>query len=210
LNLNNPTAIILRNLLSVAAALLLTCSAAAQLPSADEIAQSGNFDGQLYTNKVLGLTILAPGGWTFYTYSQNQEIVAANRGKNANASSANTQVLFQATPPKALNPNKSAIFSSGIERLTKTLTGEQYAKANKDLVLSASPVVLTKDVYETKLGGALLYAFEITGKQGTDAYRQTYLVTVRKGVAVFFVETFYDNKNVFAIEASLKTLKFGK
>lgn len=185
---------------------------AQRVPSADEVAEAGTFDGQLYVNKTLGMTILAPGGWSFMTYNQNQALVATNRTKNANASSANTQVLFQATPPKVLNPNQSAIFSAGIERLTKPVTAAEYAETNKKLILSSTidAVRLAQDVTVEKHGDISFSVFEIEGKDHDKAYRQRYMVMVRKGVAVFFVATFYDNKNEFAVEASLKTLKFGK
>ena len=71
-------------------------------------------------------------------------------------------------------------------------------------------VVLSRNIYETKVGGMPFSAFEITGKANDVAYRQVYLATVRKGLAIFFVGTFYDNRNTFAVEASLKTLRFGK
>jgi hypothetical protein len=187
-----------------------TAVAQSHLPSADEIASAGSFDGQLYTNKVLGLTLLAPGGWTFYPYDRNQAAVAANRSKERNLSSANTQVLFQAKPPKALSPENSALFSAGIERLTAPSTTKDYIEANKKLVLSTSSVTVTRDTYSTTVSGATFNGFDVEGMTNGAPFRQTYLATVRKGVAVFFVTTFYDNKNDFAVTASLKTIKFGK
>ena len=178
--------------------------------SADEIAASGTFDGQLYTNRSLGLTILAPGGWSFYPYSRNQALVAANRSGSRDRSAANTQVLFQSTPSKLSGGESSALFSSGLEKLGKMQTAEQYATANRDMLLTQPGIAVARNIYEAKLGGLTFSGFEITGKAKDLAYRQVYLVTVRKGVAIFFVETFYDNRNTFAVEASLKTLRFGK
>jgi hypothetical protein len=196
----------------VGAALAVSITASAQrVLSADEIAEAGAFDGQLYTNKALGLTILAPGGWAFYTYNQNQALVNANRTKNASAASANTQVLFQAMPPKGLGPGKTATLSAGVERLIKPTTAAVYSETNKKLLLTASPqLALTLDVKEEKHGDATFSVFEVSGKTDGQTYRQRYMATIRKGVAIFFVATFYDNKNEFAVEASLKTLKFGK
>ncbi len=178
--------------------------------SADEIAASGSFDGQLYTNKSLGLMILAPGGWSFYPYSRNQALVAANRNGGRGSSAANTQVLFQSTPSKLSGGEASALFSSGIERLAKTQTAEQYAAANRDMLITQPEIAISRDIYGSKLGETTFAVFEITGKAKDSPYRQVYLATVRRGVAIFFVETFYDNRNTFAVEASLKTLKFRK
>lgn len=181
------------------------------VPSADKIARAGSFDGQLYTNKALGLTILAPGGWTFFPYDRNQALVAKNRATNQDVEAAQTQVLFQAAPSKLLGDEKSAIFSAGVQKLNQAaMTSAQYAAANRDHLAAQPDTVVIRDIYETKLGGAAFSVFEITGKARDIAYRQVYLATVRRGLAIFFVETFYDNKNTFATEASLKTLKFGK
>jgi hypothetical protein len=178
--------------------------------SADEIAASGSFDGQMYTNKALGLSILAPGGWTFFTYDRNQALVVKNRAAKRNSEAAQTQVLFQAAPSKLLGEEKSAIFSAGVQVLTEKTTPQLYAMENRDGLALQSDVAVTRDVTEVRYPNITLTAFEITGKAKGVSYRQVYWVTIRKGVAVFFVETFYDNKNTFATEASLKTLKFGK
>jgi hypothetical protein len=193
---------------------LVVCSASALFAqrtlSADEIAQAGTFDGQLYANKALGLTILAPGGWSFYAYTQNQALVATNRKGKLNPSSANTQVLFQATPPPALGGDKSALFSAGIEKLARPQRADNYAKENRDTLVSMAGITLSRDIYPATFGDVTFSAFEVSGRSKGVPYQQVYLATVRRGVAIFFVETFYDNKNTFATEASLKTLKFGK
>jgi hypothetical protein len=199
--------------LLLAVSLIAAGTAAAgqtSLPSADEIASAGSFDGQLYTNKALGMTLLAPGGWTFYPYDKNQAVVASNRSKERSLSSANTQVLFQANPPKALSPGRSALFSAGIERLTAPSTAKDYIEANKKLVLSTSSVTVTKDTYSMAIGGVTFNGFDVEGMTNGAPYRQTYLATIRRGAAVFFVSTFYDNKSDVAVAASLKTIKFGK
>ena len=109
-----------------------------------------------------------------------------------------------------LGGETSALFSAGIERLVKPQTSSQYAAANRDLLTAQPGIVVSRNIYDAKLGGTTFSVFEITGKAKNIAYRQVYLATVRRNVAIFFVETFYDNKNTFAVDASLKTLRFGK
>ena len=164
----------------------------------------------MYTNKALGLSILAPGGWAFFPHDRNQELVVKNRTGARNPEAAQTQVLFQAAPSKLLGEEKSAIFSAGVQVLTEKTTPRQYAMDNRDRLASQKDVVLTRDVTDARFANITLTTFEITGKAKGVSYRQAYWVTIRKGLAIFFVETFYDNKNTFATEASLKTLKFGK
>ncbi len=207
------------SILVLLTAVLLVSSAVvqAQLPSAEAITASGSFDGKLYTNSQLGFTILAPGGWNFYTTDQNKAVVAKNRetavktaDNTLQSSAANTQVLFQATPPSLAGQEKSALFSSGIERLIKTITVDSYIDANKKLVLSSPNLTLAKDIYRLTFGGVKFAAFEIEGVRGGAKYRQRYIATIRKNVALFFVVTLYDPKQDTIVDFSLQTIKFSK
>lgn len=200
-------------------AVLLASSAAvkAQLPSAEVIAASGSFDGKLYTNSQLGFTILAPGGWNFYTTDQNKAVVAKNREtavKTADttlqSSAANTQVLFQATPPSLAGQEKAALFSSGIERLVKTSTADAYIEANKKLVMASPNLTLAKDKYALTFGGVKFIAFDVEGLQAARKFRTRYIATVRKNVALFFVVTLFDPKQDPIVDFSLQTIKFSK
>ena len=71
-------------------------------------------------------------------------------------------------------------------------------------------VRVTKDLYTINLGGVIFIGFDTEGSAGGKPFRQKYLATIRKGVALFFVATLWDNKNDLVLYASLKTLKFGK
>ncbi len=193
------------------------CGVAAgqKLPSADAIAASGGFKGQLYSNSALGFTMLAPGGWNFYTADQNSALVARNRenalmssDETLKISAANTQVLFQAMPPPIAGRELNALFSCGVERLTKSLTAEKYIRANKDLVLRRSGVKITKDIHTLKLGGVNFSAFDVEGATDKGTYRQRYIATVRKNAALFFVITLYDDKQDAIVEHSLKSINF--
>ena len=189
----------------------------AQLPSAETIATSGSFDGKLYTNRALGFSILGPGGWEFYSAEQNTAIVAKNREiavKSNNSSlknsATNTQILFQAIPPKLDGMDRMARFSCGIERLDKSVTTEQYLQANKKLVIAGTNVKLTKDIYQAVLGGSNFSAFEVESVVNGAAFRQRYIATVRKNIALFFVIALYDNRQDPIVDHSLQTIKFGK
>lgn len=187
------------------------CSTAlAQRQSAESIAASGSFNGQLYTNTALDFTILAPGGWNFYTSDQNKMLVVRNR-ENAAASAdeslknsaANTEVLFQALPQR----ENSALLSCGVERLKTSSTTRKYIEVNRELVLQRSGVKVSKDIYPITLGGVNFSAFEVEGSTDKGTYRQKYMVTVRKNAALFFVVTLYDDKQEAIVEHSLRTIK---
>lgn len=179
--------------------------------SADAIAASGSFNGQLYTNKSLEFTMLAPGGWNFYTSEQNKVLVERNRENAATSgdsslenSAVNTQVLFQAMTQSG----KSALLSCGVERLTKISTLDKFIAAYKNLVVQRVGVKVTKDINSIKLGGVNFSVFEVEGVTTSGTYRQRYIATVRKNAALFFVITLYDNKQDEIIEHSLKSIKF--
>jgi hypothetical protein len=202
----------------VFAVLLCTAATAQKLKfSADDIATSGAFKGQLYTNKALDFTMLAPGGWNFFSAEQNAELVAKNR-ENAQMSgeaelktaAENTQILFQALPQAVGGRQVNSLFSCGIERLTSNSTVGKYVGFNKDLVLRRSGVTITKDIYSATLGGVKFSAFDVEGATAKGAYRQKYFVTLRKNTALFFVITLYDDKQDAIVEHSLNSIKFGK
>ena len=192
-------------------------------PTAEAIAQSGTFEGKLYTNKLLGFTFLIPGGWNIFSEKENQAALAVGRQNIKTGVSAkddadldksleNTQVLFQATPPAfgvpTSGPVNSALLSSGVERLHVKATSEKYLEINKALVLHTPGTKVIRDNYSVPFDGGTLAGFDVEGTTGNTTYRQSYLATVRKNVAVFFVITYYDHKFDKIVPESLKTLRF--
>jgi hypothetical protein len=186
-----------------------------RVPTAEVIAMSAHFNGQEYSNNYLNFSILVPGGWTFYDAGKNAEAVERNKQSAAQmldakleTSAQNTQVLFQAIPPNFAGQDKQAILSAGIEKLSSPTTAEKYSADQKALVLGSSNMHVTKDVYGVTYGGVAFSAFDIEGRRKEGTYRQRYLMTVRHGVALFIVATFFDDRQGRIVDASLKTIKF--
>lgn len=183
--------------------------------SAETIASSGDLNGQLYSNRALGFSILVPGGWNFWTSDQNAALVSQYR-ENAvgtgNAaikdSAANTQVLFQAIQRESVGIMQKATFSCGVERLKAASTSEKWLGFSKDLVARTNGVKVTKDIYPLTFGGVKFLAFDVEGTANGVAYRQMHIATVRKNAALFFVVTLYDGKQDAIIEHSLRSIKF--
>lgn len=182
--------------------------------NADAIAAAGRFSGQEYSNPAIGFTMLAPGGWSFYNAEQNQAAVERNkraayqtRDAGLESSAANTRVLFQAIPPKFAGQEKQAVLSAGIEKLTTQTTLDKYAADQKALVTAAANARVTKDIYKLTFGGASFAAFDIEGTRTEGPYRQRYLMTLRRGVAIFVVATFFDDRQSAIVDASLKTIR---
>ena len=131
-----------------------------------------------------------------------------NGDDSLKTSATNTQVLFQAMPPPVAGREFNALFSCGVERLTKSLTGEKYIEANKNLVLRRPGVKIIKDIYSIKLGGVNFSAFDVEGATSKGAYRQKVYATVRKNAALFFVIMLYDDKQDTIVEYSLRSIDF--
>lgn len=161
--------------------------------------------------------MLAPGGWNFYTADQNSELVARNRENAAMSgdetlkiSAGNTQVLFQATPHTVAGREMNALFSCGVERLTKSSTTEKFIAAYRNLVVQRAGVKVINDISTIKLGGVNFSTFETQGATDKGTYRQKYYATVRRNAALFFVITFYDDKQDAIVEHSLRSMTFIK
>jgi len=196
-------------------ALPAAVSSAQRPASAESIAASGVFNGQEYSNAVLGFSMLAPGGWSFYRAEQNAAAVERNKQLAAKAgdaklqmSAANTQVLFQAIPPAYAGQDKQAILSAGIERLTGPTTSAKYAADQKALVLASAQVHVTKDLNAINYGGLSFWSYDVEGSLKSGTYRQRCLITVRRGVAFFIVATFFNDKQEGIVDASLRSIKF--
>lgn len=184
-------------------------------PTAEAIAAAGTFNGQEYSNSILGFSMLAPGGWTFYNAEQNQAAVERNKQVTAQmrdakliSSAANTQVLFQAIPPKFGGQNEQAILSAGIERLTTSISLEDYAAVQSGHFAGSKSARIVRDTYKITYGSVPFIGFDIEGLRNEGAYRQRYLMTIRHGVAVFVVATFFDDRQEAIVDASLKSIKF--
>jgi hypothetical protein len=188
---------------------------AQRLQTADSIAAAGTFNGQEYSNSVLGFSILAPGGWSFYDSEQNQTAVDRNRRMAAEVqdakletSAANTQVLFQAIPPKFAGQEKQAVLSAGVERLTSPTSLDSYVATQRTLVLGSADARITKDTSMITYGGVPFAVFDVEASRKEGPYRQRYLMTIRRGVAVFIVATFFDDRQAGIVDASLKSIRF--
>lgn len=192
--------------------------------SVETVAASGVFEGKLYTNSLLGFSVLVPGGWNIFTAEQNNSALAAGQANtlsnawrvdekervDLNRSMANTQILFQATSRVTNSEPLLSRISCGVERLAEPIAIEKYVERNKRLVLLTSPTKLAKDVYSTNLSGTAFTGFDVEGAVNEKVFRQRYLVTIRKGYALFIITTLWNNINDSVLDASLKTLKFGK
>jgi hypothetical protein len=209
----------MRNGLAIVALIFAVASVASaqKVQTAEVISAAGAFQGQEYRNSVLGLSMLAPGGWSFYDAKRNQTAVERIRQLAAKAgdaklqvSAANTQVLFQAIPPADRGQDKQAILSAGIERLTTPTTPEKYVREQKALALASGNVRLTNDISRVTYGGVSFSSYDVQGDTERGTYRQRCIITLRGGVALFFVATFFDDRQEQIVDASLKSIRFNK
>lgn len=190
--------------------------------SAQSVASAGTFDGKLYTNEPLGFSMLVPGGWTIFAPDENAAAFASGRAntlsntaglseterRQVDRSIANTQILFQAVSRQTEPPTPLSRLSCGIEKLTSATSRQDYVETNKKLVLMTSPTKVARDVYSTTVGELPFAGFDVEGTASGKTFRQRYLVTIRRGFALFLVITLWDDINNRVLDASLRTLRF--
>lgn len=189
--------------------------------SAIHISQSGAFDGNVYSNKDLGFTISIPKGWSLFSEDLNKAILTLGREKirtnesekfeaEMDKSVANTRILFQTTPFAFGKPGNTANLICGIEVLRMAGTIEAYLEFNKRLVLANPDTRLLKDLNPVTFAKTPFISFTTEGRTPGGTYKQLYIATMRKGVALFFVVTFTDDKYQKEVGESLQSLEFSK
>ncbi|QQS32276.1 MAG: hypothetical protein IPM50_11440 [Acidobacteriota bacterium] len=181
----------------------------------DQIAETGVFNGLLYSNTSLAMEMLAPGGWNVVPKDRNTELVRLNRERALRSGDAmlkeyaqNTQILFQATPPEFAGQQTSALFSAGVQRLVRKTTLDEYLSANRDLVLQTPGSRVLRDIHSVDIGRSRFREFEVEIPQENGTFRQRYLATLRSPYVVFFVITINDDRQLNMIDFSLNSLRF--
>ena len=190
--------------------------------TAAAIAQSGNFAGTLYTNKSLGFKITVPDGWKILDDSANRATLAAggdiikdNKSRTykteVDRSLSNAMLLFQAMPLDPTNTQATGVFACGVETATIGHTLASYMEMNKKIMLSSVPgSKLIRNTYSMTAGGAVFQAVDIERATLSGAFKQTMMVTNRKGAMFFFVLTYPDDDGRKMLEEALATLTFSK
>lgn len=192
--------------------------------TAQQISAAGKFDGQLYTNRQAGFSILMPGGWA--RTSESDDRATAEQGRNATralaardstqtraaieTSISRTAILFQASSKPTRPGAGRALMSSGIEVFSRQMTIDRYIRDNKSLVLRNPAYKLTNDVHTRRFGQADFVVFEIESESDGKPFRQIYAATVRGEFAIFFVFTLLDRSYDGLINNSLASFKLLK
>lgn len=187
--------------------------------TAQEIAESGTFDGSVYRNKSLGFSLSIPKTWSLISDDMNKagletgrklitEGQSADKEQALNASIARTRVLFQAYP--STSPlGTTGLLACGVERTPDGITQDQYAAENLRLLQESSlKAQLTKSIYKTNVGGKSFSAFDVQIVRGDMTMDQTYYIHMRRGVAFFFVLTRYDRSYEKQLADVLTRLSF--
>lgn len=186
-----------------------------------EIAESGSFDGKVYTNKLLAFTVSIPEKWAFASADANQttlemgrEIIkageSASQRKGFDRSIARTRILFQASVVPAGQPGNSAVFQAGIEKMETPQTQKDYSDFNKNLVINALKGNLKKDSYSKIIGGQDFTAFEIEVLKDDFKVQQTYMVRQIGNVMFFAIITLTEDTHKKTLDDALNTLRFNK
>ncbi len=188
-------------------------------PSADQVMLSGVFTGDVYTNKLLGITIQTPKNWYRAEEKVNQTVLPKGRqivgesrseaiGEALDESVAHSRILFQATSLSPGSLGSWAALVSGIERLPTPTSKEEYSEANRQLILGQPNLKITAEPFVKNLGGTEWSALEVENSTSGTKVSQLYLTTVKKGFAIFFIISRIDDTHKGVILDSLNTITF--
>lgn len=183
--------------------------------TAQQIAESGSIEGNVYKNKFLGFSITIPQDWVLISEDANRALPEVGRQMSATkpenekqniiSSISNTRVLFMVLPFAPGDGRNAASIACGVEKVPGFLL-KTYAEQNKRFVLETKR--LKKDLYPQIIGGVRFNGFEVEGESNGVSFDQIYLVASRKGVAFFFVLTFSGDTYRKTALDTLKTLTF--
>lgn len=183
-----------------------------------DIAESGEYFDNVYSNKPLKLTVSIPSGWNLLSDEVNRTLLkegwkdirkAEPQKYDLSKSQLNTKILFQAVSPLSSDQKTVDVLSLGIELLTTLQSQEAYARFNRDLVLKTLSGKLTRDFYSRTIGGERFTGFDIDVVANGAPMKQTYLVKRRENLMLFFVLTFgAGSSTTTEFNTALNTLKF--
>jgi hypothetical protein len=124
---------------------------------------------------------------------------------------AKTYVLFSLTKFPLRTPNVTqAMFQCGIEELSdKNISTRVYLEKNREFLLN-SPLhyKLIKDVFPETIAGTNFFAMDMEQSGGGLTVKHRYYSTVRKGYALFFVISYFDEADRLTSENALKSIQF--
>jgi hypothetical protein len=181
----------------------------------------GRMEKSEYLNDYFGFRVSVPESWhliereTRDAALQVSKEMSKGSDPKVNAgidkSMAKTYVLFSLTKFPLRTPNvRQAMFQCGIEELSdKDMSARVYLEKNKDFLLN-SPLnyKLLKDVFPATVAGTSFYAMDMQQSAGGVTVTHRYYSTVRKGYALFFVISYFDDADRLTSEKALQASKF--
>ena len=195
----------------------------AVVPSAAQIAQSGQLTGSTYANKSLGFTLSVPAEWNLASEEMNKAMLAAggktvvaneagSRRKALEESLAKTAILFTLSRFPIGTAGNTGNLACGFERTPAGYTLSRYANDNQSFLQKAIPgAKITKANYATTIGGKPSLAFDLEAEQNGALVRQRYYLMQRKGGMLFFVMTWSDEDDIKrGLDTAFDSIKFDK
>ena len=177
----------------------------------------GSFDGQNYTNKPLGLSMILPQGWEPQdTETQRQlaekvdETVHDRSGGTAaaQASVSRTAILFILVRPTEGRTNPTILgMVEDIALAFNVRTPTQYLMAAR-AIAEKSPLVFDNHVTTETINGVEFAWLVAVPKDPSSSARQRYYVTLRRNHAISFVVTYHGDDELKSGMEVLHSLKF--
>jgi len=178
---------------------------------------AGRVADSTYFNDYFGLQLMIPQGWTVHDAETNKKIMEAGKdivkADNAaqqaayDASVQRTLTLLTITPGSTLASSTSG-FQCMAERLPGALSARDYLTLVKSLLMKTGKVVeFERDIYTEMIDGVEFAGIQTVIKYPEGALKQKYRVTIRKGFALGFINTYADEESGAALDKIIKAIK---
>lgn len=181
----------------------------------------GRVENSVYINNYFSFKTTLPAGWQVLerevsdaTLEVGRELVKGSDAQTNAAidkSVARTLVLFILSKFPPGTPNVThAMLQCGAERISNSqMTSSMYMESNKRLLFGSSlSYKLTRDIYPQTIAGLSFSAMDVEQSAYGMTVKQTYYSTMRKGYALFFVTTYFNEEDRTALEKILKETRF--
>ena len=178
----------------------------------------GSFDGQVYTNKVLGFSLTVPEGWQFQDPETQTQFAAratersaemAQNSAGAKASLNRTKLLFILVRPTMTATNPTIVgMLEDVALAFNVRTPEQYLMAARNAIANNPTLLFDSYTTSEKVNGIDFSWMGAHPKNPSVNVAQRYYATLQNHQAIGFVMTFHSADELEWCLQVLQGIKF--
>lgn len=193
-----------------------------QRQTADEI-DFGGITNSVYQNTYFGMSVTIPADWSIQDQTRQRELEATG-SKMLYGDDPNKEAIVKASELKIVNmfavfeyPLGSPVpFNPSVIALAENVREYPGIKTGKDYLYHAKQALMSgqmqfsfpKPEYSVQLGGNPFEVMPVQMTVGRTTVNQRYYVTIMKGYALSFIESYTSNDQETALQKILNSVAF--